>query len=173
MKDADFRSFINGERQKLLHYVRTFFKETAEMDAEDILQDVLLKLLERPTDAPLSSVSGYVYRSLKNRVIDSSRTKKSTISLDDELDGDIRLADVLPDNAPSALDLMQSEQGKRALFDALSELNEMERRVIVAHEFEGLSFGELSTRWKVPQNTLLSHKSRGLKKLKEYFSRSK
>jgi DNA-directed RNA polymerase specialized sigma24 family protein len=56
------------------------------------------------------------------------------------------------------------------LFEALGTLSEIERKVIVAHEFEGVSFRELTLALNIPQNTLLSHKSRAMKKLKEYFS---
>ena len=30
--------------------------------------------------------------------------------------------------------------------------------MIVAHEIEGISFAELSTQWRIPQNTLLARK---------------
>jgi DNA-directed RNA polymerase specialized sigma24 family protein len=41
--------------------------------------------------------------------------------------------------------------------------------VVIAHEFEGVPFKELSEIWNVPQNTLLSHKSRAMKKLRKHF----
>ena len=48
----------------------------------------------------------------------------------------------------------------------------MEKEVIIAHELEGVPFKELSATWNVPLNTLLSHKSRAMKKLKKRFLNS-
>ena len=55
------------------------------------------------------------------------------------------------------------------LFSALDSLKEIERTIIVAHELEGVPFKELAVLLQMPQNTLLSHKSRGMKKLRTHF----
>jgi len=47
MTDPDLRSLIKSERQRLVYYVRSLLTETAEMDAEDVVHDVLAKILER------------------------------------------------------------------------------------------------------------------------------
>jgi len=171
MTDAVFRTFIQRERQRLIRYVRTLFNEAAELDAEDVVHDVLVKLLERPgSSASLSDVSAYVYRSVKNRVIDYSRTRKSTLSLDVSAAEDgPAFVELLEDDQPTAIELLQEQENEAALFEALSVLSDIERQVVIAHEFEGVSFRELSDTLNIPQNTLLSHKSRALKKLKEYF----
>jgi RNA polymerase sigma-70 factor (ECF subfamily) len=173
MKDADFRAFIQGERQRLIHYVRSLFRDTAEMDAEDVVHDVLVKILERPNSAQLENVTGYVYRAVKNRVVDFARTRKPMVSLQAESSEDgPDLIDMLADLSPNAMELLQTAQGEQALFAALSTLSEIERQVVIAHTFEGVSFRELSSSLRVPQNTLLSHKARALKKLKEHFLNS-
>jgi RNA polymerase sigma factor (sigma-70 family) len=164
MKDADFRAFIQGERKRLIRYVRSLLRETAEMDAEDVVHDVLVRILERPrTSAPFDDLTSYVYRAVRNRVIDFLRTRKPTLSLDADSD----------DERPGLIELLQTREGERDLFEALSTLSEIERRVVIAHEFEGVPFRELSRSLSIPQNTLLSHKSRAMRKLREHFSRSK
>lgn len=47
MTDPDLRSFIKNERQRLVYYVRSLLTETTEMDAEDVVHDVLTKILEK------------------------------------------------------------------------------------------------------------------------------
>ena len=80
-----------------------------------------------------------------------------------------RLIDILKDLRPNVLDVLQTREGERRLFIALEKLGELEKTVIIAHEFEGVPFRELARRLDMPQNTLLSHKSRAMKKLKNYF----
>ena len=92
------------------------------------------------------------------------------MSLDDSVDREgARLIDILKDLRPNVLDVLQTREGERRLFIALEKLGELEKTVIIAHEFEGVPFRELARRLDMPQNTLLSHKSRAMKKLKNYF----
>ncbi len=172
--DPDFGSFIKSERQRFIRYVRSLLRETADMDAEDVVHDVLVKILEKADSTPpLENLGAYVYRSLKNRVIDYMRTRKSNLSLDGDRDAEsAKLIDLLYDLKPNAMEVLQTEEGKKELFEALEALSQMERDVIIAHEFEGIPFKELSQVWEVPQNTLLSHKSRAIKKLKKHFLNS-
>ena len=175
MKDRYVRSFFTNERQKLVSYVRSLLQGAAQMDAEDIVHDVLIKILDL-SDLPTPDyLAAYTYRSLKNRVIDSIRTRKSTLSLDAETpNSGLRLIDLLwemegYDMEPNALTVLQNEERREALFAAMEKLAEIERQVLIAHEFEGLSFKDMSLQWGMPQNTLLSHKSRAMKKLKKLF----
>ena len=174
MKGQDLRSLTTSERKRFISYVRSLLNETAEMDAEDVVHDVLVKILDNvDLSVPLENMTAYVYRSLKNRVIDYVRTRKANLSLDggsDENSG--KLIHLLYDLKPNALDLLQTREGKQELFAALEELSDMEREVIIAHELEGMPFRELAQIWSVPQNTLLSHKARAMKKLSAHFSQS-
>ncbi len=95
------------------------------------------------------------------------------MSLDAESgDSGGKLIDLLKDVRPDALEVLQTREGKEELFEALEELSGMEKEVIIAHELEGVPFKELSRTWNVPLNTLLSHKSRAMKKLKKRFLNS-
>ena len=174
MKDRDVRSFIASERLRFVNYARSLVRGTADMDAEDIVHDVLIKILDRADLPAPEQLAAYIYRSLRNRVIDKLRTRKPTVSLDAENDeGNGRFIDLLRDGRPDALEILQAQEGREELFEALEGLAEMEKEVIIAHEFEGIPFKELAESWGVPQNTLLSHKSRAMKKLKQHFQDSK
>lgn len=163
MNDPELRSFMAGERHRLVNYVRNLLAETAAMDAEDVVHDVLVKMLERPDNtAPLDNMAAYVFRSLRNRVIDNFRTDKPMSSMETE-EGSGNLIELLHELKLDPLQLLQTHQGKAVLFEALEMLGDMERQVIIAHEFEGVSFRELARAWDMPLNTLLSHKSRAMK----------
>ena len=173
MTEKDVFSFIVRERRKLVGYVRSLVRDTADMDAEDVVQDVLVRFLERTDFATPENLAAYIYRSLKNRVIDNMRTRKATMSLDAEIEnGGMRLVDLLQDRSTNALEVLQTREGRDELFNALSTLNEMERDVVIAHELEGVPFAELAEMWNIPLNTLLSHKSRAMRKLKQIYQNS-
>lgn len=169
MKDRDVREFIRSERQKLVSYVASLLSGPIRVDAEDLVHDVLISILERSDRLAPEYLAAYVYRALKNRVIDQARVRKPTVSLD-ETQGHDSVFELLRSLEANPMELLQTSQGREQLFTALERLSDMERDVVIAHEFEGIPFKELSIRLDVPQNTLLSHKSRAIKKLKHYFS---
>jgi DNA-directed RNA polymerase specialized sigma24 family protein len=57
------------------------------------------------------------------------------------------------------------------LWEGMGSLKPEERAAIVATEFEGISFQELSHSTGLPVGTLLSHKSRGLEKIRKFIKR--
>lgn len=170
MKDDDFRSFVARERQRLVSYVRSLVTETADLDAEDIVHDVLVKIFERKDAMFLvDNFVAYVYRSLRNRVIDVARTRKPSVSIDSEMRSSATFIGLFKDSAPEVLETLQLLEGRQALFAALDRLADIERHVIIAHEFEGVPYKAMARELGIPQNTLLSHKARGLKKLSRYL----
>ena len=174
MTDSDFRAFLVNERQRLVHYVRSLIRETAEMEAEDIVHDVVMKVLERAELVPPERFQpAYIYRALRNRVIDRHRTAKNHLPIDKPDEEGLALADILADEAPGALEQLQTREGWQALFEALDRLSAAERDVITAHEFDGRNFKEIAAASGTPVNTLLARKRRGLQKLKIHLSTDK
>jgi RNA polymerase sigma factor (sigma-70 family) len=179
VKDPEFGAFIKKERQRFIAYVRALLRDASELDPEDVLHDVLARLLKKPnSEVPLDSMTAYIYRSLRNRVVDHLRSRGRQVSLDDDRGEDAdasqpTLIDLLSGTEGDSLEILQSDDGKRSLFEALDSLSPIEREVVIAHELEGLSFKELSSRLRIPLNTLLSHKSRGMQKLKKHFQANK
>ncbi|MFP6834543.1 MAG: sigma factor, partial [Pseudomonadales bacterium] len=68
MKDGYVRSFVETERLRLVHYVRSLLRGTAELDAEDVVHDVLVSVLERADLPAPEFLAAYVFRALRNRV---------------------------------------------------------------------------------------------------------
>lgn len=167
MSKRQIRSFFSEERARLINYVRGLLWDSS-VDAEDVVHDVLLKILERADSPAPEYLAAYTYRSLKNRVTDLARTRRTGISIDDE---ETSLIDLLQANGPTSLEQLMSQEGQRALFQALDRLSDIERQVVIANELEGNTFKSLSEAWDIPINTLLSHKSRAMKKLREHLKR--
>lgn len=155
-------SFITAEWSRLVSYVRGWIADTSERDAEDVVQDVIERFLEKDDDmgAPIVDLSAYLYRSLRNRVIDLYRKPKRTAELPEDL-SDIRF---------EASEGMDREEAREALFDAIDDLPPAQREVLVATELEGRSFKDLAEEWKTPIGTLLARKHRAMIALRETLS---
>lgn len=164
-------AFFKAEYTRLVNFVRTKIADTADLDPEDIVQEVAVNLFGRADiTAPVENLSGFVYRSLRNEITDFFRTRKQTVSLDRPagVDADITLADLLKDLSPGAGADARLERDERleVLYGLLNELSDSERALVVATELEGYTFRQLAEKWQIPMNTLLSRKSRAMKKMK-------
>jgi RNA polymerase sigma factor (sigma-70 family) len=158
---------ILRERRRLLNFIRRRVNDEGE--AEDILQDVFYELTEAYRSEalrmmqPIEQVGAWLYRVARNRIIDGFRKKKpepfSAVKDPDGEDGDsLSLEEFLPspDAGPEAAyarNILLEE-----LEAAVDELPEEQREVFLAHEFEGMSFKEISAETGVSVNTLLSRK---------------
>jgi RNA polymerase sigma factor (sigma-70 family) len=161
-QDQRLTETIGREQGRLRNFIRR--RVADEADAEDILQDVFYELIEAyRLMKPIEQVGAWLYRVARNRIIDAFRKKKPQPFLH-EKDPDAEGGDMLsleellpsPDAGPEATyarSILLEE-----LDAALDELSEEQREVFLAHEFEGLSFKEISEETGVGVNTLLSRK---------------
>ncbi len=161
--------YFKDEYSKMVGFVRKSIKDGGDKDAEDIVQDVFYSLSNRPDfSGPIESAVGYIYQSLRNRVVDTFRVRKNHQSLDKNFkEGeDGTLLDVLEGDFATPEEAFVQTRAKEDLFAAMDKsLKENEKSVVVATELEGYKFEELSKKWDIPINTLLSRKSRAMKKL--------
>jgi RNA polymerase sigma factor (sigma-70 family) len=162
--------FFSNERERLIGYVRSLIDDAADRDSEDILQDVIEGILDKPdVTAPIQNIAAYAYQALRNRVVDYMRRKRKNESLDAEgmEGGRCALAEILSDLKYDVARETEQKEINRDLNKAINRLDEYDRDIFIATEFQGLTYQELSDMWDVPVGTLLSRKSRAIKKLQK------
>lgn len=162
--------FFTKEYHNLVSFVKRYWHGDEEMDADDIVQDVILNLYTRVDfTTPIENLLAYTYRSLKNRVIDRQRKKKNKMlsEFNDEKNGENYLLNELEDNVDE--DDEERDPGKEIamMYDLLAELSPGQQEIIIKTELEGYTFEELSQEWGIPIGTLLSRKHRGMAKLQQ------
>ena len=161
--------FCSGNYNRLVNYVRGMIDDSAHRSSEDIVQDVILSILDRPDIvAPISDLSAYVFRALRNRIIDLYRNPSTeTVSLDSEDENGLSLFDVLPDTKYDPEGSYHRNAQRRLVFDLIRELPPAQLEVIIETEFNKSTFKELSRLWNVPVGTLLARKHRGIRAVRE------
>jgi len=163
-------SFFATEYRSLIRYVKKYINERYyNITAEDIIQDVAVNIFNKVDfDLQIENIAGYFYRSIRNKISDIRRKKKNEILLDNYTNGD---------NEISFFESLSADENEnktindnkfyQKLHEALEGLNPNQQAVIIAIEFDNYTYEELSEEWGIPIGTLLSWKSRGIKKLKE------
>ncbi len=152
----------------MVGYVRRLIEDGADRDSEDIVQDVVAGIFEKADiTRPIENITAYVYRSLKNRVIDIMRSRKDYLSLDaEDPETGTSLLDLLEDVKTDIESEILFSEFREKLFDSIDNLPDEQRAVIIMTEFEGMSFREIADKSGTPMGTLLSRKSRALEKIK-------
>jgi RNA polymerase sigma factor (sigma-70 family) len=165
--------FFRSEYERLVGYVRKMIDDTAARDGEDIVQEVIANAFDlADVNAPIENISAYLYRSLRNRVVDYLRKRKAgDLSLEEVVleASDLRLADLLYDTRDNPIVEFEKREMLHLLFEAIEALNADQKAVLMETEFEGRTFKELSEAWQVPVGTLLARKSRAVANIRKIF----
>ncbi len=172
MARNNIADFFIRERDRLLAYARRLFADSADMDGEDLVQDLITGFLDDPEAGDdVENLSAYVYRSLRNRVTDTFRKRKPSSSLDAPLGEEGgSLGDLVADHRPDGESLLAEREMNEALQEAMATLSEEEAGLIEANALEGKTFEELAEEWEVPIGTLLARKHRAMEKLRRVMT---
>ena len=155
---SKLKDFFGSEYYSLKAYVNARLRTGAENDAEDVLQDVALKLFAGADRySPIDNVAAFVYHSIRNKIIDIMRgNKRSTPREKLTESGEAGMAE-MEEGDPQELEA--------ALLTHIRELKPVYREVILAIDFEGYSYKELARESGIPEGTLMSRRHRAISQL--------
>lgn len=160
-KNSDkLNTFFNEEYASLKSYVRSNLKASVHRDAEDLIQDVALKLFTSADRySPINNVAGFVYRALRNKIIDVMRSKKKNLEYYSQNESKLNEFAALIYEAPSNI---YPEQIKEALKKAIIDLKPNYKDIIIAVDFEGYTYKEIEQETGIPIGTLMSRRHRAI-----------
>lgn len=130
-------------------------------DAEDILQDVWYQLSNVPELETIESVSGWLYRVAKNKIIDRSRKSKAT-SIEELFAENDEGEFFLPDLLMTANDDPSTEDLRKLFWEellaALDELPLNQRNVFIRNELEEMTLQQIADLENENVKTIISRK---------------
>jgi RNA polymerase sigma-70 factor (ECF subfamily) len=161
---AQFEQLLQPHLQQLY---RLAYRFTGQRDdAEDLLQDLLLKLYPRLDELQSIEKPGpWLARVLYRQYIDRLRSKKRSPL--QPMDDEQAVYEVHASDDAQPSDVADTAIKSRLLQAALDQLNEDQRTAIMLHDVEGYSLQELQQILDVSQGTLKSRLSRARAKLRE------
>ena len=166
---SKFTDLYRKSRPAWKAYVLSRARQLSEMDAEDIVQGTMAAVLGcLNVGEPIHNLTGYIYRALRNAVIDWLRKDAAPLSLDRD---DTHLADLIADTAGGPEAQAVKKEDARRLYEAIDRLSPKKREVLIATELMGYSFQSLADAWDVPVGTLLARKHRAIRELRTILER--
>ena len=167
----NLKTFFNEEYNSLRAYAQSRINDTADRDAEDIVQEVALKLFSRADDVtPINNIAGFVYNAVKNKIIDLMRTNKRQVRVDQEMENRLAVFSELFYDSPED---SYSEAMKDELKKAIGNLKPHYREIILAIDFEGYTYNQVSLETGIPKGTLMSRRHRAISILLSMLEKKK
>lgn len=153
-----FEELVNRYHSKI--YGLTYNMTSNREDAEDLTQDVFVKAYEAlPRFKGKSSFYTWVYRIAVNKTINyrKKRNRKRALSLD-QFDQEIKLDDAYHDltTKGSPLRNISLSELQKKLNEALQNLSEKHRTVVVMHDMQGIPHEDIAKVVKTSVGTVRS-----------------
>jgi RNA polymerase sigma-70 factor (ECF subfamily) len=136
--------------------------------AEDMTQEVFTKAWQADAFATANH-RAYLYRSMRNLLVDHWRRNKPVASLDAPIDEDGNtMADMIEDtDAPSPIEIADQKRTLRDVAAAIQEIPQKLQDVLILRFVNELSTKETAEALKISEGNVRVLQHRGLKELKK------
>ena len=165
MTQAEFEKIAPGLRKVMMSVGRSFFGN--ESDADDVAQEGLVALWRYRDRLDAGSThEGLAIRIAKHCCMDMVRKRKDTV----ELNGEMLMKEMPVARSPQ--EILETEELKFAVEDAVNRLNPSERRLYELRQVEGRELDEIADETKIPKPSVKSIISAARRKIYEELKKS-
>lgn len=140
--------------------------------AEDLMQELWLKLT-RANPGPIANGRAYLFRMANNLMLDNLRARKRAMARDHAWLGDAAdatNAELRPDPAPAADEVLARAQETALLARAIDALPPGAARALRLHRFEELDQGEVARRMGISRSGVEKHLATAMRHLRNSLS---
>lgn len=156
IKDGDdsyFEEFYNLTKKKIFYLIYSYVRN--QLDAEDILQDTYLSILEHRNKIKVDSVMSYMFKIAQNKSLNFIKKKQRNVSMTyDQADVNVSFDRSLSQEASAIIQVMNQV------------LNEIEFKVVTLYVLEEMTHKEISKFLKKPIGTITWTYQNALQKIR-------
>lgn len=163
MKESWFREKILPLKDKLFRLALRITLDRAE--AEDVVQDTLLKMWERREEwAEIKSLEAFCMTICRNQALDRSKAaQNSNLRLNEEMDS--------PPDFCTPAEQLDSKMRLEALHQLIDNLPETQRCILLLRDNEGKPYNEIAEILGLSESQVKVYLHRARQRLKEQFAR--
>lgn len=161
----EFREQIWPFKDRLYRLALRLVKDQAE--AEDVVQEVLIKVWRQGTELKLiQNLEAWCIRLTRNQALDKLKSgyRKRKSQLDTQV---LQIAD---NTQPDVL--LESQDTMQRIKRLINQLPEQQRAVVQLRDVEGLSYQEICESLDLPMSQVKSHLFRARQKLRQRIEKS-
>ena len=161
-------------RQSVYSWLLRMTGDAAE--AEDIYQDVWLKVIRHAADYRSGSFRAWLWQIVRNKATDRMRKMSPSLILDSPIsaegEGEETIVDQLSDDrAADALMQIEEVERQRVVCEAIEALPMAQREVILLRVNGELPFKEIADMLATPIGTVLARMHKAVKSLKDTLAK--
>lgn len=161
MRLPEFERLVYRYQDRVYGFACYMLKSPA--DAEDVTQDVLIRLWKGRDGVDADRVLAWLMRVTRNACIDVLRHRKTVRAV---TDGEAE-PDEVPHASPSPEAVLEQADDRDVVAAALDRLSEPYRSIVVLRELQGMKYEEISGAMDMPLNTVKVYLHRGRKQLRD------
>ena len=165
LKSLKYKLLIQQNKTRVYSY--SFYLLKNRMDADDVTQEVFIKIWKNINDIKPGSATSWIMKTTHNLCIDYLRKRKMALNreceIDDQFEEEVRSIDRWSDPEVEIRKNLLKEKIK----NAVELLPEQLKSVFVMYELQGLKYKEISEILNIPMNSVKVYLLRARKKLQE------
>lgn len=192
MSDLEFvRKCVSGNKQAwdefvvrysrlIYNYIYSVLKvkglTLGQVQAEDIFQEIFIHLcddnykkLKTFQARNNCSLASWLRLIVINYAINYCRRLKNPISLDQENEDGSSLKDIIADNSPHILEILQDEEKLAQLVECIENLSEDDQYLLELYLYQGLSLNQVMKQLRLERGAIDMRKARIITRLKDCF----
>ena len=163
--DIRFEQFYAANFPRVKNFAKLLTK--SEEDAEDIAQNIFLKLWTRPELwQDQETMTGYLYTVTRNEIFNLFKHQKVEQEYEDKVFKAQLLCELFDEDS-SLLENLYYKEVLMLIRMTLSQLPDRRRRVFEMSRFEGLSHKEIADKLQIPLRTVEDHIYKTLTELRK------
>ena len=167
-KDA-FLSLVARYAYIIFSVIRQYIRKIVGYEEEDLKQDILLKAFETLPKFRGDEVAFqcWLRRSTKGICLNLINKQREQQTIDIDAICQDEFAQALPDRAANPDEELRLKELRNTLHNALTELQEPYRRVVVLRDIEGLTYQDIAAVLKIEEGTVKSRLGRARAMLRD------
>lgn len=154
MQQNNFLSVFERGRRRLLETARSFLGSTE--DAEDVLQDVFIKLWQKRLDVQPREMEAFISRAVHNQSIDELRRRRKRTEGVVEMFPDVEEKEE-PDIFPAVQQIIESA------------LTPLQKDILESHDVNGESYEDIAERLDMQPPAIRMQLSRARKTIRDQY----
>jgi len=164
LKNTKYNYLVEKYKDDVYHY--SFYMLNNRFDAEDALQDVMLKTWQNLNKFSLLSAKAWIIKTTHNHCIDLIRKRKKHMEREGAEIEENSIAESLQqdENLENEIEI-KSEYDN--VIERIFSLPEMLKSVFILYEMEGMKYREIGKALDIPINSVKVYMMRARKKLQE------
>ena len=164
---SDFEKLYSRYYPKMVRFVTAYV--LTRTDAENIVQDIFLDLLEKENVGSIHNLNAYLFRMAKNKSVDFLRHRIMREKKEDSIkDSMLREYNTLLYFIEKFDERDFSDEELNAvILRSIESLPEKCREIFVLNKLEGMKYAEIAEMMNLSENTVRNHIALAVKKLQK------